>query len=102
MSYTEEDMVYYDDYAWTAPEVGDNPFIKGGIDRKELNRSEGFEMYYFITEFVKNRVSGGKARDETYKKIERAIHTLVPRKIQDRKLIANWLVTNWKDVEAIK
>ena len=47
MTYKKSDMVFTD-YQWTAKADHDNPKIIGGADRSELNRTEGYEMLYFL------------------------------------------------------
>jgi hypothetical protein len=42
----------YDDYKWTAKADHDNPKYIGGTDHAELNRTEGYEMLYFMNSLI--------------------------------------------------
>lgn len=96
MSYKKSNMVY-DDYKWTAGADHDNPKIIGGTDRAELNRSEGYEMLYFINSLAKTwgwqNISLG-----SYQNLERILRTKVPSNIRTHSGIKNWISANYKEV----
>jgi hypothetical protein len=61
MAYTKDQMVYKD-YKWSARADHDNPKIIGGTDHAELNRTEGYEMLYFINSLAKTWGTCDKGR----------------------------------------
>lgn len=93
-TYDDDDMVYKD-YDETAPEANDNPFIRGGLERIELNRSELYEVKYFINEMLKDVKWTGEPNKPTAQKIERMIRDAVPGEIQNRGEIRKWILENW-------
>jgi hypothetical protein len=85
----------YDDgyYKWHAHDDRDNPYYRGGNDARQLNRTEGYEVLYFINHFVaKNRFPQDLP---TYKKVEKIIRYDVPSNIHKRELIAEWILINY-------
>ncbi len=94
MSYAESDMVYHD-YKKTARADHDNPYYKYGQEGTELNRTELYEMLYFINHLGKLWNWNG-ANKASYQKIERLIRTQVPSSIRTHKAIQSWLETNWQ------
>jgi hypothetical protein len=95
MSYTRAQMLYDDGkyYKWIAVADHDNPYYRKGADYSELNRTEGYEVLYFINHL------GDKYWDEptlsTYQKIERMIRFDIPSDIRTHKKVADWIVANW-------
>jgi len=74
-------------YFWRAEDAGDNPKIKGGKERLELNRKEGNEMLYFLSNFLTD-----------IRKVSRAeylIHNKLPSAIRKHNEIEDWLTENW-------
>ncbi|THD31263.1 hypothetical protein [uncultured Flavobacterium sp.] len=99
MSFKQSEMLYDDGkhYKWVAKADHDNPYYTGGKDRTELNRTEGYEVLYFINHI------GGKHWNvvlgtTTYQKIEKMIRYSVPSPIRSHKGIADWIVSNWNNV----
>jgi hypothetical protein len=75
-------------YFWRAEDAGDNSEIKGGKERLELNRKEGYEMLYFLSNFLTNI--------EKVSRAEYLIHNKLPIAIRKRSEIEDWLTKNWK------
>ncbi len=59
--------LYYTDYKWTAYPT-DDPHITGKPDSTYLNRSEGYEMVYFINSYM---LSKNWKQKDTGQKIEK-------------------------------
>lgn len=96
MPYSRSDMLYNDGsyYKWTAKDDSDNPYYRGGTDRAQLNRTEGYEVLYFINHLASKRWNQ-PVNLGTYQKIERMIRYAVPSDIRNREAIENWIVSNW-------
>ncbi|GAC1302671.1 MAG: hypothetical protein NVSMB24_07600 [Mucilaginibacter sp.] len=99
MSYEKSQMLYDDGkyYKWQAAADHDNPYYKAGTDWSELNRTEGYEVLYFI-----NHIGAKHWADPpslaTYQKIEKMIRYDVPHSERTHKKIAEWIVANWSKV----
>ena len=96
MTYTKNDMVY-DDYKWVARADHDNPKIIAGTDHSELNRSEGYEMLYFINSLAhtwgwKNVVIS------SYQHLERIIRTEVPSTTRTHGGIKDWIAAKYSSI----
>lgn len=96
MAYTRTNMVY-GDYKWNARADYDNPKIIGGTDHVELNRTEGYEMLYFINSLARtwNWVNPNLA---SYQNLERIIRTEVPSSTRTHSGIMNWIAANYKNI----
>lgn len=84
----------YKDYKWTAAADYDNPKVISGNDHSELNRTEGYEMLYFIRSLAKS----WDWKDEAIRacqKIERTIRMYVPATIRTHSAIKQWIETNY-------
>ena len=97
MSYKKTEMLYNDGkyYKWKAEADHDNPFVKRGTDYLQLNRTEGYEVLYFINQFGKNHKMTNL---EDYQKIEEMIRYEVPSKIHHHDEISEWIIENWSSV----
>lgn len=51
MAFVKSQMQYK--YEWTAGDDHDDPYYTKGTDHSELNRTEGYEMLYFINHLGK-------------------------------------------------
>ncbi len=95
-TYKKSDMVYTD-YKWQAYADHDNPKIIGGTDHSELNRSEGYEMLYFI-----NSLGRSWGWDNyplaSYQHLETIIRTEVPSSTRTHSGIKGWIEANYKNV----
>ena len=99
MPYTRSQMLYDDGiyYKWSARADHDNPYYTGGTDYSELNRTEGYEVLYFINH-LGDKFWPGRANLPVYQKIEKMIRYSVPSNIRTHKQIADWMISNWKNV----
>lgn len=97
MAYLRSQMLYDNGhYVWTAPADHDNPFIRGGNERAELNRKEGYEVLYFINHITWTNNDIPTLND--YRKAEKAIRNDVPHNIHTRHQIYIWLAQNWRQI----
>jgi hypothetical protein len=91
----ERSQMLYDNgtyYKWVARADHDNPYYRGGTDAAELNRTEGYEILYFITHLAKKK---GSENLNTYQKFERMIRNDVPSGTRKRNDIEAWLFSHW-------
>lgn len=94
MAYTEGEMIYHD-YKKTARADYDNPYYTKGQDFTQLNRTELYEMLYFINHLGKIWNWTGNPTPG-YQKAERLIRIKVPSSIRSHLGIQTWLEQNWK------
>ena len=80
-------------YKWNAQADHDNPYYTRGTDYSELNRTEGYEVLYFINHLGTKHWSNPTLG--TYQKIEKMIRYAVPHNIRTHKKIADWIIANW-------
>lgn len=96
MAYKKSDMVYKD-YKWTAGADNDNPNITGKPDSTMLNRSEGYEMLYYI-----NRLAylWGWSKDNIppMQRLEKIIREMVPSNIRTHGGIRQWIQNNYSSI----
>ncbi len=91
----DKSNMVYSDYKWTARADHDNPKIVGGNEYSELNRTEGYEMLYYIRTLA--RTWGWK--DDAIRacqKLEKTIRTKVPENIRTHSAIKFWIENNFK------
>jgi hypothetical protein len=93
MSYVESEMVYHD-YKNTARADHDDPYYTKGQEHSELNRTELYEILYYINHLGKIWNWTGNPTS-SYQKIERMIRMQVPSSIRTHKAIQVWLQNNW-------
>lgn len=101
MAFLQSQMLYKDEnyYKWTAKADHDNPYYRIGTDHSELNRTEGYEVLYFINHIVNKWSWNGYTPGlKEYQKIERMIRLFVPTNIRTHKKIEDWIIANWKSV----
>ena len=98
MSFLRSDMLYDNGnyYKWTAKADHDNPYYIKGTDYSELNRTEGYEVLYFINHLGSKFWTSPNLVD--YQKIEKIIRYDVPSNIRTHKKIESWIVENWSKV----
>ena len=96
MSFEKSQMLYNDGkyYKWQAEADHDNPYYTKGTDHSELNRTEGYEVLYFINHIGKKHWTNQPSL-ATYQKIEKMIRYDVPSNQRTHKKIAEWIITNW-------
>ncbi len=83
-------------YKWNARADHDNPYYRSGVDHSELNRTEGYEVLYFINH-IGEKYWHERAKLAVYQKIERLIRHAVPTDIRTHKKIEDWIVNNWSE-----
>jgi len=84
------DLMY--DYVWSTQYTHDDPKVTGAPDSTLLNRTEGWEVKYFINKFaeihnLKNKFEGLK--------IEEMIKNQIPKNIHRQDEIKEWIENNW-------
>ena len=94
--YKKSDMVYTD-YKWTARADHDNPKIIGGTDHAELNRTEGYEMLYFINSLA-HTLGWTSNVTSSCKNLERIIREKVPSNIRTHSKIKDWIAAHYEKV----
>jgi hypothetical protein len=96
MSYTKANMVYTD-YKWNARADHDNPKIIGGTDHAELNRTEGYEMIYFINSLAKTWNWNNDSLN-SYRRLEKIIREQVPSNIRTHSGIKEWISAKYSSI----
>ncbi|WP_417801001.1 hypothetical protein [Tenacibaculum sp.] len=86
---TKGDLQY--EYSWTAI-PSDDPRVTGNPDSTFLNRSEGYEMLYFINKFCE--LTNLTTKDNALK-AETKIKEHLPSSIRSQANVQAWLVKNW-------
>lgn len=94
--YNKSDMVY-NDYKWTARADHDNPKIIQGTDHSELNRTEGYEMLYFINSLAHTWDWTGNVVSSC-QRLERIIRTEVPTSTRTHSGIKSWIEDHYKQI----
>jgi len=94
--YKPSDMVFAD-YKTTARADHDNPKIISGNDHSELNRTEKYEMLYFISSLAKSWDWNGYPLS-SYQKLERIIRTEVPSSTRTHSGIKQWIVSKYDKI----
>ena len=90
--YTKDQMVYKD-YKWFARADHDNPNIILGTDHSELNRTEGYEVLYFINSLAKSWEWNNSVSALNH--LEKIIRTAVPSNIRTHSGIKRWIEENY-------
>lgn len=72
MAVFKDSDLAYKDYKWEAKLDDDNPKLTGKPDSTMLNRTEGYEMVYFINRYMEKN---GWKQSGTGKKIEKYLRT---------------------------
>lgn len=94
MAFVRSQMLYDDGkyYKWPAKADHDNPYYKQGTDHSEINKTEGYEVLYFLNYIGKKRWENPNTA--TYQKMERILREHVPAKSTHKKA-EEFIVTNW-------
>ena len=87
----------YGDYKWFARADHDNPKIIGGTDHSELNRTEGYEMLYFINSLAKTWNWSGNLLS-AFQHLEKIIRTEVPSSTRTHAGIKAWIESHYKNI----
>jgi hypothetical protein len=96
MAYLRSEMVFKD-YKWNARADHDNPKIIAGTDHNELNRTEGYEMLYFINSLARTW-NWSENLTQSYQHLERIIRNEVPSNIRRHGAIMDWISAHYKNV----
>jgi hypothetical protein len=76
---------------------GDDPSKRNSPDSKELNRSEWYEVLYFINKFANENSNPSTLQNQVgvAKKAERLIHRYLPGDQRSLVNVTSWLLNNW-------
>ena len=96
MAYLRSQMVKKD-YKWTANSDHDDPKFIGAQEHSELNRSEGYEMLWFINSLSKTWSWTGDPT-ASYQHLEKIILNEVPSSIRTHSKIKDYIATNYKTI----
>lgn len=78
MAYTRSQMLY--NYKWDAKDASDNPYYTKGTDYSEINKSEGYEVLFFINHLAGKFWPNQIIQLASYQKIEKILMNHVPAK----------------------
>lgn len=96
MSFTRSQMQYDNGYyKWSAQADHDNPYYRHGADYSEINKTEGYEVLYFLNHIGAKHWNGTPSL-ATYQKMEYILRYYVPAKSTHKKA-ADFIVNNWKN-----
>jgi hypothetical protein len=105
MPFKQSEMLYDDGkyYKWKAAADKDNPYYRAGIDHSELNKTEGYEVLYFINHLGKKwswtdtttRQKVDEPSLNSYRKLERMIKAAPAR--ATHKALESWILMNWNN-----
>lgn len=93
MTYTSLQMLYKN-YKWQARAAVDNPYYIKGTDYSEINKSEGYEVLYFLNHLGKTLNWTNEPDLADYQKMERILINHVPSK-STHKRAEEFIVNNW-------
>lgn len=82
-------MLAFQGYKWHARADRDNPQIIGAQDHSEWNRTEGYEMLYFINSLAKTWNWNDNL--SSYQHLEQIIRNEVPSIIRTHPAIKDWI-----------
>jgi hypothetical protein len=77
---------------------GDDPSKRNAPDSALLNRSEWYEVLYFVNKFANEKANPQTldARISVAKKAERLIHKHLPGDQRSHAHVTTWLLANWQ------
>jgi hypothetical protein len=101
LAYTRSELLYRVDnyYKWTTPSDRENTYYISGADDTELDRTEGYEILYFINHLIKKYWPTHPPTIRACIKMERMIRYEVPATIISHKKIESWILMNWLTVK---
>lgn len=85
----------YDDYKWNAAADKDNPYYRNGSDHTLLNRTEGYEVLYFINH-LSEKLWTTTASTYRYNQLEKLIR-IHPTNIRSHLNVETWIIANWSN-----
>jgi hypothetical protein len=93
----ERSQMLYDNgyYKWSARADHDNPYYRQGTDYSQINKTEGYEVLYFLNHLGKKRWNP-EPNTTTYQKMERILRYYVPAKSTHKKA-EDFIVNNWNN-----
>lgn len=86
----------YTDYKWTAKSDHDNPKFIGAQEHSELNRSEGYEMLWYINSLSKTWNWNDILTSHQH--LEKIIREEVPSSIRTHSAIKEWIANKYKTI----
>ncbi len=95
MQYLKKDM-FYSGYEWKAGDDFDDPKFLKYQEHSELNRSEGYEMLWFINYCAKAWNWPDASLIMACQTLEKAIQTKVPSTIRTHSGIKTWIELHFK------
>jgi len=96
MAFVRSQMLYDDGYyKWTARADHDNPNYRQGTDHSEINKTEGYEVLYFLNQIGKKNWQS-EPNEATYQKMERILRYHVPGKSTHKNAEA-FIINNWSN-----
>ncbi len=77
---------------------GDDPSLRFSPDSDLLNRSEWYEVLYFVNKFANEKTTTPTMQNQVYvaKKAERLIHRYLPSDYRSHSRVETWLLANWE------
>jgi hypothetical protein len=87
----------YRDYKWNAKADHDNPKVISGKEHTSLNRTEGYEMVYFIKSCAKTW-GWLSLPISSAQHLEQIIRINVPHNMEKHFEIMNWIGTHYKTI----
>jgi len=93
----ERSQMLYDDgiyYKWTARADHDNPYYRTGADHSLLNKTEGYEVLYFINHLAQKFWPNETIYTSSYQKFERMIKASPGQQTHKQK--EDWIRANWQ------
>ncbi|MGB8191242.1 MAG: hypothetical protein WCF67_04940 [Chitinophagaceae bacterium] len=72
MEYKRSEMLFKDDYKWSAVQDQDDPQHRRGPEHALVNKEEGYEVLYFINDLA-SRIFGHSVTLAIYQKLEKMI-----------------------------
>lgn len=78
--------------------TGDDPSKRGTPDNALLNRSEWYEVLYFVNKFANENTANPTLPNQVLvaKKAERLIHRYLPSDKRSHDNVTAWLLNNWQ------
>jgi hypothetical protein len=92
MAFSRTDM-YYKDYKWSARNENDDPRVRGGLDHTANDKTEGYEVLYFVNACARDWGWSNPSTTD-YQKIERMLR-IVPGHLRQQAEKKAWIAANW-------
>lgn len=92
MPFQRSEMLYT--YNWSTKYENDDPRVTGEPDSTLLDRTEGYEMLYFINSCARKWNWTGYLTS-AYQRLEKIIKTEVPSDIRSQQKIKEWIESRY-------